>query len=201
MPTFSMHLQYALIAAVIISICFRNFLLHPKQHDESQEKATDESQEKATDESQEKATDESQEKATDESQEKATPSKILTWRLLIRPRDNKKPCGLTVKALKSALETRFDVSVTDSDLSLQPQLEGYCAVLTLRAPKPIFEDGKDFELQLGPIENDQIYLEWVPIQTNCISHSNPDLSSVTPDKEFEGITTLYDKPDGENAVE
>lgn len=133
--------------------------------------------------------------------EKATPPKIFTWRLLMRTRDNRKPPGLTVETLKRALETHFEVSLTTSELSLQSQLEEYCAVLTLRDPKTLFEVGQDFELQLDLTENEQISLKWVPIQTNCISHSNPDLSSVTPDKNFEGITTLYDKTDDGNAVE
>ena len=95
----------------------------------------------------------------------------------------------------------FEFSLTTSELSLQPQLEEYCAILTLRDPRTPFKVGTDFQLQLDLSENELISLKWVAIQTYCISHSNSDLSSVTPDKDFEGITTLYDKTDGDNAVE
>ena len=87
------------------------------------------------------------------------PPKIFTWRLLIRTNVNTKPRGLTIEALTDALHKRFDISLTSSRLTLQEQLDEYCAMVTLRAPKTPFFVGQDFELQLDLAENEQISLK------------------------------------------
>ncbi len=96
----------------------------------------------------------------------AKPAKIFTWRLLIRTNVDRKPSPFTVDSFRDALEGLFKISLAESQMSLVPQREEYCAVLTLRNPEMPFSAGQDFALEVDGIGGESISLKLVWVCTS-----------------------------------
>ena len=103
--------------------------------------------------------------ALDQGKTEAVVRKIVTWRLFItteaNPQHEALEESLTVEALKTALEKKLEISLAGSRLQIAPQLEQYCATLTLRIAEEPFTTRKSFSLELERPEHDKVSLKWV----------------------------------------
>ncbi|KAI1767115.1 hypothetical protein GGR53DRAFT_483080 [Hypoxylon sp. FL1150] len=124
-----------------------------------------------------------------------------TWRLFIVPESGMATCSLNHDSLKSALESKFEISLKESRLVLSPEPDQYCATISLRGVRSPFTSHYSFELYINTAEDQKTLVKYGDHDHGGSPH---DLLryTVTPDEDFLHMTTLYDGTIGkENVVD